>query len=878
MNQISPYSVDVNISSRYIPRKRIEKIFDQATRGNLVYVIAGAGYGKTEAARHYVEKRKDTLTRWMQLTESDNISSNFWEHMTRNISANDPGLAVRLRELGFPDTLARFKQFTGIVKDIELRARKTFLVLDDFHVIHSRQVLTFAERYLHWQAPGVRVIIISRTAPEINTVSLLAKGKASVITEDDLCFTQDEIAEFLRYRGIAFLSKDIPVFFEATRGWALAVQLLSMVLKRVPDNLELALSSMKQNIFKLFETEAFNDLPESAQKIITRAALVYDLPLSPLRVLSGDASFLQNNPMLTSFMWFDDLSGDYRIHPLYQEFLRSKHDILNDDEKLDTYRQAARWCWDNEFYIDATRYFAKSRQYDRMLEVLLSYPFKLPYDTCEFFLRVLDEVEPVDSTPGDSTLNYSVLLLKSFFAPIFLMGTGRYEEARQVSLDTIKKWERSDAPFSKNLLYACYSNLAYIDMYTCTFTRQYDAPKYLMKSVEYFKLASIPPVKVSGTFSVPDIRSFACLVGEGAALEEFDQFLEASRQTAFYIGETFHDMYYGYDDLVACEIDFHKNKLDSAKKYAHQAIAKAREKKQYSIEAMAEQYLLRITLHEGDYPLTKILLEQLRGHLDNPNFWNRQMLHDLFLGLFYSQIGLPKMSPQWMLMDEKEANSEVRIPTKELLVSVSNYIALKKYDQAITVLNNSCPREPQERFLFGELKLSLLAAVAKIKTDDTPGAMDDFARAYALSFEGVFEMAFIELGKDLRPLVLAAAQREAPGRAGSDHDGHGQLERAFPAEWLRRINRKASVYAKKAAFVASAYKRDNNIEETISLSERELEILRDLYHGLTRDEIAENRYLAVPTVKKILQSIYTKLDASNNVDAIRIAIEQKLID
>jgi LuxR family maltose regulon positive regulatory protein len=193
---------------------------------------------------------------------------------------------------------------------------------------------------------------------------------------------------------------------------------------------------------------------------------------------------------------------------------------------------------------------------------------------------------------------------------------------------------------------------------------------------------------------------------------------------------------------------------------------------------------------------------------------------------------------------------------------VKNYIALKKYSQALTVLCNSHPRDPQNKFLFGELIIALLTAVARIKTNDTSGAMEDFKRAYSLSFNGVFEMPFVELGKELHPLITAASK---------------QVNCNIPQEWLKKINRKASIYAKKVAVIRDSYKRDNNIEDSIELSEREREVLTDLHHGLSREEIAVNRYISINTVKKILQSLYLKLDASNNVDAVRIALDKKLI-
>ncbi|MDR0906979.1 MAG: LuxR C-terminal-related transcriptional regulator [Oscillospiraceae bacterium] len=847
------------LPASYMIRPRIDEIFEQATRCRLVYVIAGAGYGKTQAVHQYIEQQQDAVVRWVQLTESDNIASHYWENLTHAVSLDNPELALRLRELGFPETLAQLKQFAAIQKSAEHRTLRIFLVLDDCHLIHTPQALTFAERCATLNIPGLCVVLVSRTEPELNVLPLLAKGQVGIITEDELRFTEEEIADFLRWRGVSFSARDLPRFSESTHGWALAIGLLSLVLKRAPKNFDLAFETMRQNIFKLFEAEAFDDFPENVKKKMIQVALISDLPSKLWHEILDDVSFLHDVPQLASFIWFDSFSGNYRVHPLYLEFLQSKQSVLSEKEKQDTYRSAAEWCFENDSYMDAMYYYAKLRQFDRMVAILLSYPFKLPPDTCEYFLNILENLAPAREEPGDVNL----LLLENLFIPLLLAGAGRYEEGTERSFDTIREWEDSDSPLAPVFLSAAYSNLAYIDMYTCTVTHQYDSAAHLKKSVDYLKLSAIPSADVSGAFVVADIRSFACLVGEGAQLAEFEEFLETARQTALYVEETDHNMYYGYEDLVACEIAFVKNQPETARICAHRAAVKAREKNQYSIEMTATQYLLRIAVYEGDYPLVKELLKQLRGHLDNPDFWNRQLLYDLFVGFFHAQIRLANLVPAWLVMEEQEINAEVHMPVRELIVSAKSYIASNKYDHALSVLCNSFPREPQERFLFGELVLTLLTAVARVKTGDTAGAVRDLEKAYALSFDGLFEMPFIELGKNLRPLVAAAAKQGGCG---------------VPTDWLATMELKASAYAKKAGVIMNAYKKEQKIEDSVQLSAREREVLNDLYHGLSREEIAVNRYLSINTVKKILQSIYLKLDANNSVDAIRIALENKLLE
>ena len=848
-----------SLVAQYVPRLRLDRIFDQATKCQLVYVIAGAGYGKTQAVRHYIEQQEDAVVRWMQLTESDNISSRYWESLTHTIAFDHPEFASKLRELGFPETRSRFKQFAEIVRNTEHRSRKTFLVLDDFHLIHAEEALLFAERCAHLHIPNTCVIMLSRTQPEINVVSLLSKGEVHTITEEELRFTPEDATAFFQQQAMPLSDQDIACLMDTTKGWALAINMFSLILKKVPHNVKYALDVMRKNMLQLMETEAWNDFSETAQKTLAKLSMLSDLPVLPFQELSNDIAFFQNTPGLSSFISFHRFSNEFFIHPLYLEFLQTKQHILSQEEKQETYQWAAQWCSEHDFHIDAMYYCAKSQQFDRMIQTLFSYPLKLSRESSKYFLSILENLA-VDDERQDDT---NILFLTNYFIPLLLVGAGRYREARERAQDVAQKWAHVDGPFAALLLYATYNNLAYIDMYTCVFTHKYEAPEYLRKAVEHYKRFPVPKREMAGAFINADLRSFACLVGEGADLSEFDTFLEASRKTAIYTEEMPYELYTGYEELVACEYAFFKNQPDIARSHAHSAIQKAREKKQYSIVATAEQYLLRIALQKGNVPLIKEILKQLHGHLDNPNFWNRQLYYDLYTGFFHVQTGRIKEMPEWLIMDEKEPAADIRMPVRELMLGTWYHIATKKYNQALTVLSASYPRAPHERFLFGELRFSLLTAVAHYHVGDMKEAMAELQRAYELSFQGVFEMAFIELGKELRPLIHFASKQENPG---------------IPAEWLKKIERKISIYAKKITVVANALNDTAKTEKMISLSEREREVLRDLYHGLSREEIALNRYLSINTVKKILQAIYIKLDAHNNVDAIRIALEKKLID
>jgi len=854
MNQSDPI-----VTSHYVPRPRIDKILDQATRGKMVFVVAGTGYGKTQAVYNYVINQPKTLVRWLQLTESDNLSSNLWEKLAHTISLGNPKLATKMKELSFPETNAQFQRFIELIKTNGDFSQKIFIVLDDSHLVTSESVLTFLERCMHAPLPEVCVILISRREPDVNAMPLFSKGNANTITEDDLRFTESEIREFFKQNDVSLDPKELPNILEATTGWALAIKLLVLALKSMSGSLDLALDSMKLNIFKLLETEAWSNFPESVQKVLLRLSLISDIPLSPLREILSDSSFTKYFSQLSAFVWFDSFINDYRIQPFYLEFIKNKQHILSHEERQNTYEMAAEWCFENGLLANAVNYYAKSYQYKKVFEIITSYPFKLPYETCEYFLKIIEGIELTD----DATENHSALILKHFVTPLLYMGMGNFDEASSRSFATIREFENENTPEALSLLASAYNNLAYIETYICTVTHEYKFAEYLRKAVDYHRASGIPPAKLTGISSTADLRSFACLVGIGAEFSKFDELYELATIAAPYTFETFHGLYYGNADLIGCEIAFFKNKRNLARNLAHDAILKAREKNQYSIVAMAQYYLLRLAIHDGDYTLVKEMLRQIQSNLDIAGFWDRQLYYDLSMGSFFCCIGLSDSTPSWLIIDEKENTSLTHIPVREVIASTDYYLSVKKYSQALTVLSNSHPRLPHERFLFGELILSLQSATARLGIGDNDGAVKDFIKAYELSFNGEFEMPFIELGKSFYAMSIAVL---------------GHKDSKIPKSWITNIGRKASVYIKKTSVIANSYKRDEGITVPIRLSKRELDVLNDLYHGLSREEMAAHLYLSVNTVKKSLQSLYSKLNATNSVDAIRIAIERKLIN
>jgi len=138
-------------------------------------------------------------------------------------------------------------------------------------------------------------------------------------------------------------------------------------------------------------------------------------------------------------------------------------------------------------------------------------------------------------------------------------------------------------------------------------------------------------------------------------------------------------------------------------------------------------------------------------------------------------------------------------------------------------------------------------------------AFDTLREAYETASPNDIVTPFVELGKDMRTLTMAALREDT----------------GIPATWLEAVRHKALYYAQNQSMFISEYLE--NTGGSRMLSAREREILSDLYEGLSQSKIAAKRNLSVNTVKMIVKSLYGKLNVHKISDLVRISAERKLV-
>jgi DNA-binding NarL/FixJ family response regulator len=100
------------------------------------------------------------------------------------------------------------------------------------------------------------------------------------------------------------------------------------------------------------------------------------------------------------------------------------------------------------------------------------------------------------------------------------------------------------------------------------------------------------------------------------------------------------------------------------------------------------------------------------------------------------------------------------------------------------------------------------------------------------------------------------------------------IRKSDPLDDLVRAVRNA-VAGKKTIHATDSqfFKRDRFVD----VSERQLEILHLIYHGLSNEAIAELLEMQVSTVKTHVSQLFSKLDASSRTEIVFKAIERGLL-
>jgi LuxR family maltose regulon positive regulatory protein len=839
-------------------RPRINDILLQASQESLVTISANSGYGKTCAVHQFIVNSPNKAL-WFALSDRDNNPMRFWETLIRSSAKLDPYFSKSVAEIGFPESDLQYEQYLDVLHDV-IQTDTFFIVYDNAHLITNEKILKLISHSAEEGPANITRIIISQPGSRMASEFRFLKSSTETITEAELSFTEQEVADYLEFIGAPSSRKTSATIYQETEGWAFAVNLAGKLLKktmlrqsaRSDTEAMVARNAFRANIQMFIERQFSAEVDSDLLKLLVRMSLLDYLPDGLVRELAKDERLQKELDTKVSFVRHDTMLCTYSLHQLLREWLRTKQCELTEDEVLETWREAARWYEAIDYKTDAVSFYEAAGDWRDIIRIGHLLPQEIPQSTAQFFYDTLSRgpAETLQQVP-----EYFVLRVR------LLICLRRFEEAIAEATAVIEEYSgKPQGPFNTFVLGSEYVGLGLAQMLIAPVTDKYDFDKSMEQA--YLCDKSIPWLE-KGDHTVLHIGASALLVGteRKGAMEEY---LDALKRAVFYLEKTVNGCGAGMYDLALAEYMYFRGESKNGDIHAVKAYRDAGQGGQVIIQYHALLFRIMNAIADGDFDR----LQSVKSDADNlyqtsPGLY-RSINYDVVCGFYYAALGEMDKVATWLRTDFELGTDQPSRFTEDYMHITKLRILLedKRYRDILSYIeaDNSL-----HEYLIGRLTLKSIEAVCLYNVKRKKESYEALREAYKMAQPNHFDMVFIRLGAEMRTLIAAAMKEPGGGVKG------------IPKSWLQTIHRRSSVYAKRKKFLCAAHRQEEDAVEAMEITKREKMILTDLSRGLSRAEIAEEQGISVNTVKTVLNTIYAKFGAQNNVDAIRIANERRLL-
>jgi len=355
-------------------------LFEKLNSGlsrKLILVSAPAGYGKTTLLSDWISQNKIPAS-WLSLDNSDNDPAVFLGYVISGIQSihQDFGQSA-LRLLNSP-TSPSFESITSLLINELLNINENILlVLDDFHLIKSNEVLTLVT-YLLEHIPGnIHIVILTRSDPALSVSRLRSQHQLVELRSSDLSFSANDISILFNKKLRLGLSiEDVYSLETKTEGWIAGLQLtaISMQGRENISGFIQDLEGDNRYIMDYLMEEVLKIQTDDIKEFLLRTSILEQMsaPLCNAVLRINDSQLIletleKNNlfviPLDTERTW-------YRYHHLFADLLKQRLLLQSDSLQEKLHNKACDWFEQNGMYEFALKNALIIKNYEKSIQIL----------------------------------------------------------------------------------------------------------------------------------------------------------------------------------------------------------------------------------------------------------------------------------------------------------------------------------------------------------------------------------------------------------------------------------------------------------------------------------------------------------------------------
>ena len=899
------------IRPNLVPRPRLIERLNAGLHRKLILISAPAGFGKTTLLSEWAAGCDRTVA-WVSLDKGDNDPTLFWIYFIAALQTVHPGVgAAVMAVLQAPGIAGAATPppieplLTGLINEIAEIPDPLVLILDDFHMITEQQVHDGAIFLLDNLPPPMHLILSNRADPPWPLARLRARREMTELRAEDLRFTSQEAATFLKdVMKLDLSPEDVAVLEERTEGWIAGLQMAALSMRGREDvsGFIKAFSGSHRFILDYLVEEVLDRQSPAIQEFLLKTSILEQMTASLCDAVTGSSDSQAILTQLEQANLFlvplDDERRWYRYHRLFTDLLRSQLALIHPDQVPFLHQRASEWFEEKGFTEETIAHAFAAKDYERVARLAEKYAQDMLHQSKYNILSSWLEALP------------NALVQARPWLCVYQSWTRHWSGMREGGEDCLKNAERvlnslppSSQPEerSKETPSLGEEEKRLISGYIATVRAHYaltneEIPRVIEQAQKALRLLPEDDYFTRGTAAIAlggahwgmgdassAERAFAecasnamkggyhyrassalCYVGmqqvkQAKLLKAEETFREALALSQGPGGRRFPNAGYPLAKLgeLACEW----NDLERAWRDVHDGMELCTQLGHVDLQAEAYVALARVQLAYRDFAGVKDTLQRAdrlsRETKLDP--WAVCWLDDCRLRLWLSTGKLDEAT-HWAEASGLRVDGELdyhhdlhHINLARVLIAQGMRQPSEPYlDEALGLLARLLAAAEKAGWVHEVIKILILQALALKAGGDSEEAIATLTQALTLAEPGGYVRTFISEGAPMaRLLRMAADQRVA-------REYVGKLLATFGAEEQERVVSPASPLLEP-------------------LSEREAEVLRLLTTRLSTPEIAEELVISVNTVRSHIKSIYSKLNVHRRMEAVQRAKELGLL-
>jgi LuxR family maltose regulon positive regulatory protein len=333
-------------------------------------LIAPAGYGKTLALRQLraANETRQRSSIWLDLDESDREPRSFLYRLVSSFKSRTSAIKGARGKISSDD-------IATIATALDNHAPVT-IFLDRCEAIVGSPSECVLRELIDRTGDNVAFAIAGRSPPKINIGALKAQGLAEEIGANRLRLTDAEATEILEAMPHLLLDeKQKRTIVDVAEGWAAGLGLIASCLHLNPE----ALADTSSSIGEWFSVgEYFQEVlarePKEIQLFLMQASILDCLNVDLCDEMIDESGTYETIEYCSDrglFLFPDKIDhSSFRLHKLFQEFLRLRYSRTLPEEKRALHKRAAEIYIGRECFEPAFDHAIQARDFTNAATIL----------------------------------------------------------------------------------------------------------------------------------------------------------------------------------------------------------------------------------------------------------------------------------------------------------------------------------------------------------------------------------------------------------------------------------------------------------------------------------------------------------------------------